>query len=85
MAPITTAADNSLEIFSTFFRDDKIDISCESSARLRILMKHQALFASKDNSKKIILLGVSKVNDTKLDLNADLHVISSLNFVNDIP
>ena len=54
-------------------------------------MKHQALFASKDNSKKIkvpctaILLCTSKVNDTKLDLNADFHFISSLNFVNDIP
>ena len=29
-----------------------LDISCESSARQRIHMEHQALFASKDKSKK---------------------------------
>ena len=31
----------------------RLDISCESSARQRIYMKHQALFPRKDKSKKI--------------------------------
>ena len=57
--PIMTAADDSLEylfivfVFCFLFFFDKImlDISCESSARQRIHMKHQALFSSKDKSK----------------------------------
>ena len=45
-----------------------LDISCESSAGQRIHTKHQALFYSKDKSKKIkvssaaILLGALGVN-----------------------
>ena len=51
-AAITTAADAVLNIFSLFFSDKiMLDISCESSAWQRILMKHQALFSSKDKSK----------------------------------
>ena len=32
---------------------NRLDVSCESSAGQRIRMKHQALFPSKDRSKKI--------------------------------
>ena len=46
--PITNAADNSLEYFFIVLSEKIIlDISCESSARQRIHMKHQALFSSK--------------------------------------
>ena len=50
-APITTAAD---DIHKYMFNSEKIrlDISCESSARQRIHIKHQALFFSIDKSKK---------------------------------
>ena len=57
-APITTAADDSLEYFLIgFFFSDKImlDISCESSAWQRIHMKYQALFCSKDKSNKSVV------------------------------
>ena len=39
---------------SVFLFSEKIrpDILCKSSARQRIHMKHQALFSSKDKSKK---------------------------------
>ena len=46
-APIMTAADN-----YCFSETIRLDISCESSARQRIHIKHQALFSLKDNSKK---------------------------------
>ena len=47
--PIMTAADD-IHCFSEKIR---LDISSESSARQRIHMKNQALFSSKDKSKKI--------------------------------
>ena len=48
-APITTAADDILEkCFHCFSEKIRLDISCESSARLRIHIKHEALFFSKD-------------------------------------
>ena len=54
MAPITIAADDSLEYFFHCFSEKiRLDISCESSAWQRIHMKHQALFFLKDKSKKI--------------------------------
>ena len=46
----------------------RLDVSSESSARQRIHMKHQALFSSKDKSKKIkclllqFLFGALRVN-----------------------
>ena len=40
-------------IFSLFFRGKRLDVSSESSARQRTRMKHQALFSSKDKSKKL--------------------------------
>ena len=48
-----TAADDSLEIvFHCFLEKIRLDISCDSSAWQRIHMKLQALFSSKDKSKK---------------------------------
>ena len=48
-----TAADDSLEYFSKLLTVKiRLDISCKSSARLRIHMKHQSLFSSKDKRKK---------------------------------
>ena len=60
-APITTAADNSLEFFFIVFFSGKIrlDISCESSARLRIHMIYQALFSSTDKSKSVICCNIA--------------------------
>ena len=40
-------------IFHSFSEKIRLDISCESSARQRIHMKHQVLFSSKDKSKKL--------------------------------
>ena len=82
-APITTVADNIYKYFFIVFQRKKnsiplhffksgdiirLDISCESSARQRIHMKHQALFPLKDKSKTIkcrllqFLLGALRVN-----------------------
>ena len=48
--PITTAAD---DIHKHCFSEKiRLDVSSESSARQRIHMKNQALFSSKDKSKK---------------------------------
>ena len=53
-APITTAADVIHEhIFIVFSEKIRLDVSSESSARQRSHMKNQALFSSKDKSKKI--------------------------------
>ena len=53
-APITTAADGLSEIFFHCFSEKtRYDISCESSARQRINLKHHALFSSKDKSKNL--------------------------------
>ena len=41
-----------INTFSLFLEKIRLDISCESSARQRIHMKHQALFCSQDKSKK---------------------------------
>ena len=53
-ALITTAADDIPKYFFIVFSEKlRLDVSCESSARQRIHMKHQALFFSKDKSKKL--------------------------------
>ena len=53
--PITTAAEDIHKYFFIFFKENiRLDISCESSAMQRIHIKHQALFSSKDKSKKKI-------------------------------
>ena len=53
-APITTAADDIHKYFFIAFSEKiSLDVSCESSARQRIRMKNQALFPSKDKSKKL--------------------------------
>ena len=61
-APIMTAA------FRCFSEKIRLDVSSESSARQRIHMKNQALFSSKDKSKKSkccllqFLFGALRVN-----------------------
>ena len=53
-APITTAADDIHKYFFHCFSEKiRFDVSSESSARQRIHMKNQALFSSKDKSKKL--------------------------------
>ena len=69
-APITTAADDIHKYFFIVFFSEKIglDVSSESSARQRIHKKNQALFSSKDKSKKLkcrlrqFLFGAFRVN-----------------------
>ena len=67
--PITTAADDIHKYFFVGFSEKiRLDVSSESSARLRIHMKDQALFSSKDKSKKLkchplqFLFGTLRVN-----------------------
>ena len=53
-AAIMSAADKIHKYFYIVFQKKiRLDISCESSAKQRIHMKHQALFSSKDKSKNI--------------------------------
>ena len=53
-ALITTAADDIHKYFFIFFSEKiRLNVSSESSARQRIHMKNQALFSSKDISKKL--------------------------------
>ena len=44
---------HSLIFFRCFSEKIRLDVSSESSARQRIHMKNQALFSSKDKSKKL--------------------------------
>ena len=88
-APSTTAADNSLEyFFIVFFGKIMLDILRESSAWQRIHMKPQALFSSKNKSKKnksVICCnftwrfkGLKKFSVHKSDLKARLMVGAGL-------
>ena len=54
-APITTTADHihKKKCFHCFSEKIRLDVSSESSARQRSHLKHQALFSSKDKSKKL--------------------------------
>ena len=53
-APITTAEDDIHKyVFIVFQRKIRLDVLSESSARQRTHMKNQAIFSSKDISKKI--------------------------------
>ena len=53
-APITTAADNIHKYFFIVFSEKiRLYVSSKSSARQRIHLKNQALFSSKDKSKKL--------------------------------
>ena len=52
-APITTAADDIHKYFFIVVQRNWDDVSSDSSARWRIHMKNQALFSSKDKSKKL--------------------------------
>ena len=52
--PITTAADDIHKYFFIVFLEKiRLDVSSESMARQRFHMKNQALFSSKDKSKKL--------------------------------
>ena len=52
--PFTTAADDIHKYFFHCFSEKiRLDVSSESSARQMIHMKNQALFSSKDKSKKL--------------------------------
>ena len=42
-----------INIFHCLSEKKRLDVSSESSARLRIHMKNQALFSSKDKNKKL--------------------------------
>ena len=55
--PIATAADDSLEYFSLFFREIRLAIPCQSSARQRSHRNYQALFSLLDG-----LLGSLRFN-----------------------
>ena len=63
-----TAADDIHEYFHCFSEKIRLDVSSESSAQQRIHMKNQALFSSKDTSKKLkcrllqFLFGPLRVN-----------------------
>ena len=48
-----TVEDDSHNYFFIVFQRNILDASCESSAQQRIHMKNQALFSSKDTSKKL--------------------------------
>ena len=67
-APITTAADNIHKYFHCFAEKIRLYVSSEPSARQRIHMKIQALFSSKEKSKKMkcrllqFLFGALRVN-----------------------
>ena len=68
-APITAAADDIHKYFFHCFSERiRLDVSSESSARQRIHLKYQALFSSKDKSKKLkcrlsqFLFGALRVN-----------------------
>ena len=55
-APITTAEDDIHKYFLfvfVFFREIRLYVSSESSARQGIHLKHQASFSSKDKSKNL--------------------------------
>ena len=68
-APLTTAADDIHKYFFIVFQKISLGVSSESSARQRIHLKHQALFSSKDKSKKLkcrllqFLFGASRVKE----------------------
>ena len=52
-AQIMTAVDDIHNFFHCFSEKIRLDVSSEPSARQRIHMKTQALFSSKDKSKKL--------------------------------
>ena len=78
MAPISTAADGGLEYFVMFFSENiRLDVSCESSAKQRIHMKHQALFSLKDRSEKFNNKSVVCCNFAWL-LRVKYHILTKL-------
>ena len=83
--PITTAADDIHKLFFHYFSEKiKLDVSSDSSARQRIHMKNQALFSSKDKSKKLkcrllqFLFGALKVKVNEYTFRGDNSIFASL-------
>ena len=83
-APITNAADDIHKYFSLFSEKIRLDVSKESSARQRTYMKNQALFSSKDKSKKLkcrllqFLFGTLRVKSIMLVfINKSMHYMTS--------
>ena len=71
--PITTAADDIHKYFFIVLSEKiRLDVPSESSAGQRIHMRNQALFSSKDKSKKLkcrllqFLFGALRVNRFRL-------------------
>ena len=81
-APIRTAADDIHTYFFIVFFSEKIslDVSTESFAWQRIHLKHQALFSSKDKSKKLkcrllqFLFGALRVNTAAFPESLSIHL-----------
>ena len=60
--PVMTAADDIHKYFSLIFKEIRLDVSSESSARQRIHMKNQALFfSSKDKSEKLFKMSSAAI------------------------
>ena len=79
--PITTAADDIHKYFFIVFLEKiRLNVSSDSSARQRILMKYQALFSSKDKNKKLkcrllqFLFGALRVNQLNIVFAAKISV-----------
>ena len=62
---------NTFSLFFFFSEKLRLDISCESSARQRIHMKHQALFSLKNKSKKIKSRSLRKSNTSQYGLEIE--------------
>ena len=74
---ITTAADDIHKYFFYCFSEKiRLDVSCESSARQRIHLKHQSILSSKDISKKLkcrllqFLLSALRVKKTSIEFQS---------------
>ena len=64
-----------INIFSLFFREIRLDVLSDSSARQRIHMKSQALFSSKGKSKKLKCRLLHFLFDA-LKVNADVQILT---------
>ena len=56
-----TAADNILLFYSYLSKKRRLDVSCESSAKQRIHLKHQVSFSLKNNEKYLWMLSAAVV------------------------
>ena len=83
---MTAADDIHKYLFHCFSKKIRLEVSSDSSARQRILLKHEALFSSKDKSKELkcrlrqFLFGALRVNFGNLlqrpsELSAGLDIL----------